>query len=84
MTTARFDHTATPLPHGRVLICGGNSAIGMAASAEIYDPVSGTFSATGNLVTARQEQAAVCCCGTPLRAYHHRADLPKPPDRLLS
>ena len=60
MTTARWDHTATLLPDGNVLICGGGGNGGvLLASAELYDPVSGIFSATGNLVTARFEHAAV-------------------------
>ena len=55
MTTARTSHSATLLPDGRVLIAGG-SGIPQAPSeqpllsAEIYDPSSETFSATGNLV----------------------------------
>jgi hypothetical protein len=44
------------LPNGKVLVAGGliNSGInGATASAEIYDPVAKTWSATGSMTTAR-------------------------------
>jgi len=54
LNTARYGHTATLLPNGNVLVAGGldstNSAV---ASAELYDPASGTSAATGSLNTAR-------------------------------
>src|SRR5438874_1565392 len=53
LATARNGHTATLLPNGKVLIAGGRNGNSGLASAELYDPASGTWSATGSLATAR-------------------------------
>ena len=64
MTTARSSQTATRLADGRVLIVGGGLDVtdamiqGAYASAEIYDPTSGTFKATGSMQTARGDHTA--------------------------
>jgi len=53
--------TATALRNGRVLVTGGNDRT-MAqplASAELYEPSGGTFTATGSMHSARAENAAV-------------------------
>jgi len=60
MTTARRMHTATLLPDDTVLIVGGYGEGGVAvASAELFDPVGGTFRATGSLSTARGGHTAI-------------------------
>jgi hypothetical protein len=41
------------LPSGQVLVAGGRGDTGTLASAELYDPASGTWTATGSLNTAR-------------------------------
>ena len=53
LATARNGHTATLLPNGKVLVAGGGDGGSILASAELYDPASGTWSATGSLVFAR-------------------------------
>ena len=64
MVVARESHTATLLPDGRVLMVGGfhspdgGSTLVSLADAEIYDPVTGTFSLTGSLNDARYGHTA--------------------------
>jgi phosphoribosylcarboxyaminoimidazole (NCAIR) mutase len=53
MTTPRAYHTATLLPNGTVLAAGGSGDVMGVASAEIYDPVAGTWMATGTMSTVR-------------------------------
>jgi hypothetical protein len=59
MTAVRYNATATLLQNGTVLIAGGD--IGDNAgltSAEIYNPATGTFTATGSMSTRRTTQTA--------------------------
>jgi Galactose oxidase, central domain len=59
MTTARFEHTETPLGNGKVLIAGSVGGSGDAlASAELYDEAAGTFTATGNMTGLRSWHTA--------------------------
>src|ERR1700730_1879029 len=62
MTTGRDFHTATLLPHGRVLLLGGNQFFSV-SSAELYDPVSGNFTVTGHLSTPRHFHTATLLPG---------------------
>jgi len=53
LATARYFHTATLLPNGKVLVAGGAIGYTPLASAELYDPATGTWTATESLHTAR-------------------------------
>jgi N-acetylneuraminic acid mutarotase len=52
MDTAREFPTATLLRDGKVLVVGGTGSASTLASAELYDPISGTWTATGKMVVA--------------------------------
>ena len=59
MTVDRALHTATLLGNGKVLIAGGQESESTTptyvflASAELYDPVTGTFTVTDSMATPR-------------------------------
>ena len=59
-------HTATLLPDGEVLIA---SSYAGGVNAELYDPVAGTFTATGSMSTAGKATRRRCCrtgrCSSP-------------------
>ena len=57
MATKRYDHTATLLPNGQVLVAGGFGGDYL-ASAELYDPATGLWTATGSMATARFHHTA--------------------------
>lgn len=62
MNEPRAAHTATLLPDGRVLIAGGFRQEGTSeipiASAEIYDPVTNSFTPTGDMNEPRDAHTA--------------------------
>ena len=65
LTTARAGHTATLLPNGKVLVAGGyqrnypqDPQANSLPNAELYDPTSGTWTATGSLNAARDSHTA--------------------------
>jgi hypothetical protein len=64
MTVSRSEHTAVLLRDGRVLLTGGRLLNVLPggdvdlASAEVYDPSSGTFTATGSMSTPRTFHSA--------------------------
>ena len=51
MNHPRYNHTATRLPDGRVLVVAGRDFEegGLTATAELYNPVTGTWTNTGSL-----------------------------------
>jgi hypothetical protein len=56
LNTGRYNHTATLLNNGEVLIAGGGAHL---ASAELFNPSTGKFSVTGSLNTGRTDHATV-------------------------
>ena len=59
LQSARNKHTLTVLPNGKVLAAGGYNDTGALANGDLYDPATGTWSATGSLLTARASHQAV-------------------------
>jgi streptogramin lyase len=90
MVQARGQHTATLLKDGRVLLAGGilpGSDISL-TTAEIYDPVANSFSATGALINPLGAHAAAllpsgkvlvaggaCCGDTPSIEASHFSEI---------
>ena len=64
MTVARDGHTATLLLDGRVLIAGGGSA-----SAELYDPATQKFTATGSMALTQGARSATLLANSKLPNY---------------
>lgn len=65
MAVARRNHTANLLSNGRVLVAGGyngqdgnTDGSGNVNAPELYDPITGTFDATGNMSSARRYPTA--------------------------
>ncbi len=63
MNGIRISHTATLLADGKVLVAGGadsisETSVNALATAELYDPASGSWSATGNMIEARARHTA--------------------------
>jgi hypothetical protein len=62
MVQPRINDTATLLPNGKVLVAGGTDIdvghVGRLATAELYDPATGTWNSTGSLAVARAYHTA--------------------------
>jgi hypothetical protein len=58
LATARYEHTATLLANGKVLVVGGLGSSSVLGSCELYDPAAGTWSATGSLIHPRSAHTA--------------------------
>lgn len=61
MLAGRQYHTATRLPNGKILVAGGFDDQGCGcdlATAELYDPTTGTWTFTGSMHTARAYHTA--------------------------
>lgn len=58
LATARYNHSATLLPNGKVLVTGGQNGAVIHASSELYDPATNTWTSAGGLINARSAHAA--------------------------
>jgi WD40 repeat protein len=56
--TGRTSHTATLLTNGKVLVAGGSNSSGNLGTAELFDPATGTFTATGAMTEPRSQHTA--------------------------
>ncbi len=54
----RASHTATLLPNGKILVAGGHDNSSIHRSAELYDPLTGAWTAADPLVTNRHYHTA--------------------------
>jgi hypothetical protein len=87
MSVPRFQHTATLLDSGKVLIAGGTDRSGgggaAVASAELYDPATGTFAIAGSMLTDRAQHSATLLANGEVLIVGgwngHRADAPDDP-----
>jgi N-acetylneuraminic acid mutarotase len=76
MSEARFDHTLTLLPDGRVLIAGGSEGFGAVSdSVELYDPVKRVWTAAATMTESHSEHTATLLAdGMVLVAGGYEAD----------
>lgn len=91
LTSPRAAHSATLLNNGKVLIAGGYRDVAGAApfpSAELYDPATGTTTATGSMLDGRRYHTATLLAdGRVLIAggsYGTRAELYDPATGVFS
>lgn len=84
LNTPRGGHTATLLQNGKILVAGGegnpisNDEVALISSAELYDPVTGTWKTTGGLKTDRPGLATLLHNGKVLVAGYDAAQLYDP------
>src|SRR5262245_48473867 len=92
MTSPRADHTATLLPNGQVLLAAGSTGRSIneavTQTAELFDPATNRFTATGNLAAPRHKHAAALLrdgkvlviggADSRLRGFYNSAELYDP------
>ena len=58
MAHPRQSHAASRLTAGSKVLVSGGFAVGVLASAEVFDPLPGTFTPTGSMLNARQNHTS--------------------------
>jgi hypothetical protein len=76
LATARYEHTATLLGNGTVLIAGGWNGGTTFSSAELYNPSTGRFSATGSMAVPRSSHTATLLNSGMVPYYFNLAAVP--------
>ncbi|HEY2106693.1 MAG TPA: kelch repeat-containing protein, partial [Candidatus Binataceae bacterium] len=67
MVVPRINHSAVALLNGQVLVAGGSDGTGtVTATAELYNPATGQFTATGSMSTPREQFALAIFPSGPL------------------
>ena len=88
MNVARFAHTATLLPNGKVLVAGGDNLgadgrLNHLSSAELYDPATGKWIETGSMnAPSAGAQAILRSDGKVQIPAHYEGDMKRPGDNL--
>lgn len=59
MVTKRYQHQATLLADGKILVTGGSNGATSFNAVERYDPTTGTWSASASMATARSSHRAM-------------------------
>lgn len=79
LSTSRYQHTATALDSGQILVVGGINCPSSAPctylnSAELYNPNTGSFASTGAMATARSAPSVLLNSGKVLTAGGYTCD----------
>jgi hypothetical protein len=75
MSMARVAHSATLLPHGKVLVTGGQNSQTVLNSAELYNPATGTWTRTGPMTAPRLDLALTLLSNGKVLAVSGRSGL---------
>lgn len=89
MSVPRFDHTATLLPSGKVLVAGGETRlVGCCpvptSIAELYDPATGNWTIAGAMTTPRERHTATLLFNGKVLVVGGAGDNPNPTTLLSS
>jgi len=79
LNTSRYQHSATPLNNGQILVAGGINCVSAGSctylnSAELYNPNTSSFANTGAMSTARSAPSVLLNSGKVLTAGGYACD----------